>query len=98
MDDDLGMVRALRALSTRMGGIVGFFEALDGDVSVDLRGGEVGVAEEFLDAAEIGAAVKEVCGVAVAEFVGGDFGIEAGAGKISFEAGLNDAGGDRPRS
>ena len=98
MDADLGMVCALPGLSARVRGIVGFFEAFDGDVGVDLRGGEVGVAEEFLDAAEIGAAVKEVCGVAVAEFVGGDFGIEAGAGKISLEAGLNDAGGDRPRS
>ena len=97
MDDDLGMVRALRALSTRMGGIVGFFEALDGDVSVDLRGGEVGVAEEFLDAAEIGAAIEEMRGVTVAEFMRSDRGIEAGAGEISFEARLNNASGDGPR-
>ena len=80
-----------------MGGVVGFFEAFDGDVCVDLRGGEVGVAEEFLDTAEIGAAIEERGGVTVAKFVRGDFGIEAGASEISLEARLTDAGADGPR-
>ena len=61
-----------------MGGVVGFFEALNGDVSVDLRRDEVRVAEEFLDAAEIGAAIEKMRGVAVAEFVRGEIGVESG--------------------
>src|SRR5688572_18887936 len=41
-------------------------------VRVDLRGGDVAVAEEFLDDAEVRAAADEVGGEAVAEGVGGD--------------------------
>jgi hypothetical protein len=64
--------------------VVGFFEAFSGDVGVDLGGDEVGVAEEFLDAAEIGAGIEHVGGVAVAEFVGGEFWIEADEGEVFF--------------
>ena len=39
------------------------------DVGVDLGGGEVGVAEEFLDGAEIVVVFEEVGGEAVAEGV-----------------------------
>ena len=61
-----------------MGGVVDFFHALGGDVGVDLGGAEAGVAEEGLDAAEVGAVVEEVGGEAVAEFVRGDVDGEAG--------------------
>ena len=97
MGADLEMVCALPELSAGMSGVVGFFEPFDGDVGVNLRGGEVGVTEEFLDAAEIGAAIEEMRGVTVAEFMRSDRGIEAGAGEISFEARLNNASGDGPR-
>src|SRR5829696_1785370 len=40
-----------------------------GYVRVELRGGEVGMAEHLLDAAEVGAALEEVRGEAVAEQV-----------------------------
>ena len=41
---------------------VNFAEVLVGDVSVDLGGGDVGVAEETLDGAEIGTVHEEVGG------------------------------------
>ena len=40
-----------------MGLVVGAFEALGGEVGVNLSGGEVCVTEKFLDAAEIRAGV-----------------------------------------
>ena len=48
---------------------VALFEALGGDVRVDLRGSEAGVAEKFLDRAEVGAAVEQVGRRRVAERV-----------------------------
>lgn len=43
-----------------------------GDVGVDLSGADVGVAEERLDRAEVGAVDEEVGGEGVAEGVGGN--------------------------
>lgn len=43
-----------------------------GDVGVDLSGGNVGVAEERLNGAEVGAVHEEVGGEGMAESVGGD--------------------------
>lgn len=54
------------------------------DVCVELGGGDVGVAEEFLDDAEVGAAVEEMCGKGVAECVGVHVG-ETCAGGDSFD-------------
>ena len=55
-------------------------EAVLVDVGVDLGGGDVGVAEHFLDDPEVGAVVEEVGGEAVAELVGMDFLGEASSG------------------
>ena len=55
-------------------------EAVLVDVGVDLGGGDIGVAEHFLDDAEVGAVVEEVGGEAVAELVGMDFLVEASGG------------------
>ena len=74
-----------------MGLVVGFFEALGGDVGVDLGRNEVGVAEKFLDAAEVGAGVEHMGGVAVAEFVGCEVRIEAGGGEMALKAELDEA-------
>jgi hypothetical protein len=49
----------------RMGGVVGFLEAFAGDVGVDLRGGEAGVAEHGLHASQVGSGVEEMGGEAV---------------------------------
>ena len=66
-----------------VGLVVGFFEAVGGDVGVDLGGDEVGVAQEFLDAAEVGAGVQHVGRIAVAEFVGCEVWVEAGGGEVA---------------
>ncbi len=72
-----------------MGGIVDLFEACGADVGVDLGGLETGMAEEFLDGAEVGAVVEEVGGEAVPQFVWGEGGIQAGGGEIGLETGLD---------
>jgi hypothetical protein len=74
--------------------VVDAFEAVSGDVGVDLGGDEVGVAKEFLDAAEVGSSFQEVGGVTVAQLVGGDSGVETGQEKIRFESALEQARGD----
>jgi len=77
-----------------VGGVVDLFHAIGGQVGVDLGGGEALVAEEFLDAAEVGAVVEQVGGEAVAEGVGADAGVEAGHDQILVELAADGAGGD----
>lgn len=45
---------------------MGLAEAFGADVGVDLGGGDVGVAEHFLDGPEVGAVVQEMGGEGVA--------------------------------
>ena len=52
-------------------------EAAAGYVGVDLGGADVGVAEEFLDDAEVGAMLEEVGGEAVAQHMRRDVAIDA---------------------
>lgn len=78
-----------------MGGLVSASEAVGGDVSVDLGGGELGVAEHFLDASEVGASVEQMGGEAVAEFVGRDLGIEPRGEQMAFQAVLKGARWER---
>ena len=52
-----------------MGIGVGFFQALDRDVSVNLGRGKAGVTKQCLDAAKISAAIEQVGGKTVTEFV-----------------------------
>ena len=82
-------------LGTWMGGVVDLLHAGGGDVGVDLGAAEVGVAEAFLDAAEVGSVVEEVGGEAVAEVfleevIDGAHG-EAAAELAEEEGGLVDA-------
>ena len=49
-----------------------------------MGGGEVLVAEEFLNAAKVGAGVEQVGGVAVAQLMRGDRGIKAGGSEMMF--------------
>ena len=67
---------------------------LVGEVGVDLGGGDVGVAEEALDGAEVGAIHEEVGGEGVAHGVGGDFFGDAGELGILIDEALNGAGGE----
>ena len=52
--------------------IVSFFEALRGDVRVNLCGGKTGVAKECLNAAQVRAGVEHVSRETVPELVRGD--------------------------
>ncbi len=54
-------------------------QAVGGDVGVDLGGGDVGVAQQGLDHAQVGAAFQQVGGEGVAQDVGADpGGVDAG--------------------
>lgn len=64
------------------------------EVGVDLGGGDVGVAEEFLDDAEVGPAFEEVGGEGVAEEVRIDFVGEAGARGAVFDDLAHAVGGE----
>ena len=63
-------------------------------MGVDLGGAEVGVSEQFLDAAEISSVVQEVGGEAVAEFVRTDFESDAGMAEVFLEEVVDGAHGD----
>lgn len=73
-------------MGARVGGRVGAAEAFGGDVGVDLGGGELGVTEHFLDAAEVGAGVEQVGGEAVAEFVRRDSRVQPGGQEMRFQS------------
>lgn len=69
-----------------------FAEVVVGDVGVDLGGRDVGVAEEGLDGAKVGAVHKEVGGEGVAQGVGGDVFGDAGGAGAGFDDALDRAG------
>ena len=81
-------------LGTWMGGVVDLLHAGGGDVGVDLGAAEVGVAEAFLDAAEVGSVVEEVGGEAVAEFVGADFEADGAVPEVFLEEVIDGAHGE----
>ena len=64
-----------------------------GDVSVDLGGGNVGVTEEGLDRAQVGAVHKEVGGKTVTQSMWSDMFGDAGVASVSLDDALNAAGG-----
>lgn len=78
----------------RMGGVVGIAQAFFGDVGVDLRGGEGCVAEEGLDAAEVGTVVEEVGSEGVTQFVGGDVEGDAGESEVLLQEGVDRSRGE----
>ena len=61
-----------------MKSLVGLAEAFDTYVGVNLGGGNVGVAEHFLDGAEVGATGEEVGREAVSEGVRAHVGFQPG--------------------
>ena len=77
-------VAALRNLARRQGVVLEdeLFQALLQHVRVDLRGGDVGVSQQLLHRAQVGAAVQQMAGKGVPQDVRGDaFRIEAGFGR-----------------
>ena len=55
-------------------------------MGIDLGGNKVGVAEEFLDAAEIGAGIEQVGGIAVTQLVRRELRVQTGQFEIALQA------------
>ena len=53
---------ALAPPRPRMGSVVDFCQMLEIQMGIHLRGGNIGVAEQFLDSANIAARLKQVTG------------------------------------
>ena len=75
----------VRLICPGMGFAVGFAESGRADVGVDLRGHQAFVAEQFLHAADVGAAVEEMRGEAVAQRMRRGAGVEAGEFQVFFQ-------------
>jgi len=72
-----------------------FAETVTGNVGVDFRRADSGVAEQFLDNAEIGAMLQKMGGETVAEHVGSNVASEAGTTDALFDAEPKCNGGKR---
>ena len=70
---------------TRVGVLVDVEQAFLGDVGIDLGRGQVAVAEQFLDAPEVGPAVEQVGREAVAQGVRAGAAVEAEGGEVALE-------------
>ncbi len=77
--------------AARMRLVVDRHHLIDADLGVLLRGREGGVAEEFLDGAQVGAAIEQVGGEGVAQGVRGDVLEDAGLQQPRFEVALDAA-------
>src|SRR5881397_863845 len=78
-------------LSPRMGFVVYLFKPIGRNMGIDLRRYQVSVPEEFLHATKVGARIQHVSGVAVAQFVGREPGIEAARLEVTFKSQLHQA-------
>ncbi len=65
--------------------IVGAFETVRGQMGISLSRGQMGMAQEFLDGAQIGAGIEEVRCIAVTQFVRRQVRIQAGYSQVLFE-------------
>jgi hypothetical protein len=87
---EIGLAGSLSGVQRAFYAEAGFLH----DVGVELGGGDVFVAEEFLDGADIGARFEKVCGKTVAESMGtgafADFGGADSGGDGALEAGFVD--------
>ena len=60
----------MRSLA-RMSFVVSLFQPIRYHMGVDLRGGEMFVPQQLLDAAQVGSRIQHVGGIAVPQLVGG---------------------------
>src|SRR5215471_3534754 len=63
--------------------VIGRYEPINADMRVELSGGQRGVAEHLLNAAQVGAAFQQVRGSRVAQPVGSGVGHRSGRGDAS---------------
>ena len=74
--------------------MVSFFQAIHHHMGVDLRGGEMFVPEQLLDAPQIGSRIQHVGGIAVPQLVRRYCLCQTGELEIPLEAKLQAPGGD----
>lgn len=67
-----------------MGFVVGLFHALHGDMGVNLRRRQVNVAEQCLDASQIGPIIQKMGGKAMAKLVWADAQLDRGLSQMLF--------------
>src|SRR5258708_3389739 len=77
-----------------MGGVVGALETLGGHVGIDLSGGEVGVAEKLLNAAQVGPGIQQMSGITVAQLVWGKVWVQTSQRQVFFKTELNGTRGN----
>ena len=65
-----------------MGFVIFFLESFHANVGIDLSGGEAGMAEQLLHAAQIGAGIQQMGGEAMAQHVRRNGWIQAGHRQI----------------
>ena len=66
------------------------FEFFDGVVGVNLRSGQVGVAQQFFDGVQVGTPVEQMRGVGVAQHVGAFLGKCRDGREVPFHRALNE--------
>ena len=66
----------------RMGGLVNLLELANRYLGVDLRGGEVGVAQHLLDESYVGSVLQHQCGHGVAEEMARPGFVDVGLGDV----------------
>jgi hypothetical protein len=76
---------------SRVRAIIDAFKAIDRDGSVDLRCGQLAVAEQFLNTAQVGTVVEEVGRESVAQLVWTQLRVETRLGQIALERKLHGA-------
>ena len=82
-------------LLARVSFVVSLFQAIRYHMGVDLRGGEMFVPQQLLDAAQVGSRIQHVGGIAVPQLVGGySLFVETGELEVPLESQLQAPGGD----
>src|SRR5690348_6936105 len=74
-----------------MRAIIRLLQAIESHMRVNLRGNQVRVPEQFLDAPKVCAAVEKMRGVTVPQFVRGQSRVEADASEVLFQTFLHDS-------
>ena len=75
--------------------VIDCFHPFGADVCIDLRRTEVGMTEQFLNAAEIGSGIQQMGGERMAQFVRRHIHRKPGGAEIQLEIALKGAGCQR---
>jgi hypothetical protein len=75
----------LEGSCSRMRGVIGFSKPFYGDVSIDLRCGKIGVAQEGLNASQIGPVIQQMSGETMPQFVWTNTQLNGSVGEMLLE-------------